>query len=777
MYNQIYMKYPASWHGDMWREGAPCGNGKIGALVYGGIYKEIILLNHAFLWHGAVNDILPDVSGVLPNIRNLLEQNNPFEADSVLTKALSEQNYKGSNAMPLPLCDINIKTPVKSCFANYKRNIFMDKAEVSVEWFENDIHFKRNTFVSRENDLVFINYTCDKGNFIDTEINISIHDRETIGNRNIKNITTEIIGSSIYYAAENDSVYFGGDYGAVCRIFTNGILTDNGFDIKIEKAGYILIVSSVFLGTERKEAFANADKILSCYFDYNEQLLLHTKKHSELFNKIDFSLYQSGNTCNEQLLLDAYENSSSLELIEKLYAYGRYLFICSTSDSNTLPCHLVGLWNGTYQCFWAIYMYNINFQMIYWQALSGNLPSFLRLALDYTENFIDDFRENAKKIFGCRGILINSVNTPESGIAKCTAPHIINWTGGAAWIAQHFWDYYKYTEDIVYLKEHALPFMYEAALFYEDFLFLDIDGYYVFSPSVSPENTALNVFLSTNKTREIETSKNSLLDAALFKELLTNLLSGCSLTEMYPDKIEIWNEMLKHIPPYRINEEDAICEWIDDFYTDNYNHRHHSHLYPVFPGCEISKNDPLINNFIIAEEIKMTKGLQEQSSWAMVLSSCIYARLGFGNKAFKNLDIIARTCLMNNFFTLHNDWRRMGPVSCNDFRISPFQIDANIGIPAAINEMLLQSQNDDIYILPALPEQWKNGKIEGLLARGNIICNIYWNEKNGYAEIYSKNDDKEKIIRLGSNYYFDSKKDFINIVIGKNTIIKFYKSE
>lgn len=193
--------------------------------------------------------------------------------------------------------------------------------------------------------------------------------------------------------------------------------------------------------------------------------------------------------------------------MEKLYAYGRYLFLCSTSDEGTLPCHLIGLFNGTWKCFWAFYMYNVNFEMIYWQALSGNLPSFLRLALDYTEAMVPDFQENARKIFGCRGILINSVNTPESGLYKCMGPHILNWTGGAAWISQHFWDYYRFTGDKDYLRNHALPFLYEAALFYEDFAVENADGYYDLYPSVSPENTPGNIAAVSPRRKDIETTK------------------------------------------------------------------------------------------------------------------------------------------------------------------------------------------------------------------------------------------------------------------------------
>ena len=233
-----------------------------------------------------------------------------------------------------------------------------------------------------------------------------------------------------------------------------------------------------------------------------------------------------------------------------------------------------------------------------------------------------------------------------------------------------------------------------------------------------------------------------------------NLIKGSEITGLYSEKLEKWQDMLTHITPYRINSDGAVKEWLHDFYGENYMHRHQSHLYPVFPGCEITEKDDIYPAFVKAEDLRLKHGLQDQSSWSMVFMSGIMARMQRGEKALKAIDTIARTCLMNNFFTVHNDWRRMGPVACDDFRIAPFQIDGSTGIPAAINEMLLQSQHDDIFLLPALPAKWEKGKIEGLLARGNIICDIYWHDGKASAVLTPRSGFKNKEIRLGSGYTF-----------------------
>lgn len=774
MQNKITMKYPASWHGDMWREGAPCGNGLIGASVYGGILKENIMLNHAYLWGGGVTAPLPDVSDQLPVIRKLLDEKNPAEADGVFTNTLYERGYNGAFPSPVPVCDIAINTLSKDIFSNYRREIDLQRAEVTVSWCEGDISFKRSTFVSRCNNLIFTRFTTDKKGAINTKIAVCAHDTETLGDRSLPNLENFSEGLCSFFAAENTSCYeiANGDYGAVCRVVTDGKTSNENQFIKVENASDILIVTKVFVGDDRKEQFEIIKNALSVSFDYDTEIQKHTELHNSIYGNVNFSISDT-HTSNEELLLEAFEKEASNELIEKLYAYGRYLFVCSTSDKDTLPCHLVGLWNGTYNCFWAFYMYNINFEMIYWQALSGNMPSFLRLALDYTESQMEDFKENARKIYGCRGIYIDSVNTPESGLAKCLAHHIINWTGGAAWFSQHYWDYYRFTEDKDYLAKHALPFMAEAALFYEDFLTLDEKGFFVFAPSTSPENTPRNIMDEFG--REIETTKNATMEVALLKELLTNLLEGCKITGLYSEKTDQWREMLSHIPPYMINSDGAVKEWTDEYYQDNYNHRHHSHLYPIFPGCEVKKSDEIYKAFEKAEDLRLEFGISDQSSWSVVFMSCIASRMERGDLALKTIDTISRTCLMNNFFTVHNDWRRMGPIACADFRIAPFQIDGNIGIPAAINEMLLQSQFDDLFILPALPTKWREGKIEGILARGNILCTIHWNENGGTVVLKSQNGIKEKVVKLGSGYCFEDKTTEKTLTIENETTIKIIK--
>lgn len=762
MRSTLTMCYPTAWHGDMWREGAPCGNGIIGALVYGGIGTEMILLNHTDLWRGGKICDIPDVSASLSEVRRLLDEERPDLANGVLSNALRSAGYSADTASPFPVCDIRIGNHTNVPFTHYRRVIDMERAEVRVTWQEGNTKYTRSTFVSREDGLCYTRILADGDGTIHVDVALTIHDTETMRSNMIENLEIRVENDMIFYAADNTTVYKPamGSYGAVMRVSQTGGVQENEKDhIRISGAKEVLLVTALFVGMERTDGFADAEKQLSRSADYETALKRHTEKHSALFHGVEFSLTEPSegeDPSNEQLLLDAYDSEMSNALTEKMYAYGRYLFLCSTDPILGKPTHLVGLWNGTYSCFWAFHMFNVNFEMIYWQALTGNLPDFLKSALDYVEGFMDDFRDNAKNIYGCRGIYIDSVNTPESGKAACLADHIINWTAGAAWVSEHFYDYYRYTGDETYLREHALPFMAEAALFYEDFLTIGPDGKYQFYPCTSPENVPLSTMRKFNSWAQV--AKNASLDIAAVRELLLNLLEGAKITGLYTDKCETWEKMLSLLPDYKYNEDGSLKEWADDFYTDNNAHRHHSHMYGVFPGHTVRRDSPEFDAFVKAEDNRIGYGLGPQSSWSMVFMACINARMYRGEVAFHALSEMVRNCCMNNLFTLHNDWRRMGQVQCDDMRLAPFQIDANIGFPAAVNEMLLCSAGGIIELFPALPSKWEKGKMEGLLTVGGHLVSLYWEGDTARAVLRGGYRDSAVIEACGPWVFADGRK-------------------
>ena len=447
-----------------------------------------------------------------------------------------------------------------------------------------------------------------------------------------------------------------------------------------------------------------------------------------MFNKTRLTLSNEENASNEQLFLNSYGGKVDARFIEKMADFGRYLLI-SSSVGCEFPANLQGLWNGAYSPAWACTFFNNeNIQMAYWQAYAGNLSEATLPLFSLYERFFDDYRENAKNLFGCRGLLLPLFMDNSNGKKENTQPHVLYWTGSSAWIGAIYYDYYLYTGDEKFLRERAYPFMKEAALFYEDFMVYDERGKLKSYPSNSPENNPGGDF---EGALQVSVAINSTMDFALLKELLSNLVSAAEKLGVDEEKRGEWLKMLSAIPEYEINEDGAIKEWLHPDFKDNYHHRHQSHIYPLFPGFEVNEenNPTLFEAMRVAVNKRLVIGLKSQTGWSLAHMANIYARLGDGDGAKRCLDLLIRFCTGANLYTYHNDWRNMGvTLKYMHAGHAPYQVDANMGFVSAVYEMLLYSDNDKIKLLPAIPKELSKGKIEHIQARGGFDVTIEWDE-------------------------------------------------
>lgn len=738
----------------MWREALPSGNGVIGASVFGGVQEETILLNHAKLWHWGRKDALPDVSHVLAQTRTMMDEKRYSEASWLLADALKKRGYGTKLASRFPLAAIRLDMPCGSAFRSYRRTLAMDSGEVGVAWTDGSIRFLRRLFVSRADDAVVYEIGSNGEAAVSGEIALALQPSDRWGDSpEFKEIESSVeTGASVcggprpgdasgveagaagvadadcgagfaWFAAANDD---GSDFGAVMLIKAIGSGSVHARDgkLRFEGAASILTITSVFVKGDRSRDWSRLrEELLELMAEtsYEQLLERHIALHRPLYRSVELELGEDAAAShdpdirsNEELLMEAYEGEAPLALIRRMWSFGRYLFISGTDASaDAEPFGLYGLWGGDYRLVWCHNMANENIQMMYWHAQVGGLGSLMPSLFRYYEELMDDFRDNARKLYGCGGIYIPAGTTPGIGSPNQIVPVILNWTGASGWLARHYDEHYRFSGDQRFLKEQLLPFLREAVRFYEDFLVLGEDGLYRVYPSVSPENTPLNFMPPDGVAlaHPMPTAINATMDVAILKELLSNLIAASlPLGTASEDELEKWRQMLGRLPPYRVNEGGAVREWIHPDFDDRYAHRHLSHLYPVFPGQEITEEShpELFGAF---ETAVRKRELGAQSGWSLAHMASIYARLGDGDSALESLDVLSRSSLLPNLFTLHNDWRGMG-VSMT-MAAAPVQLDANLGWVNAVQEMLLQVTPGIVKLLPALPKRWSRGRLSG----------------------------------------------------------------
>ena len=621
--------------------------------------------------------------------------------DNIL-HALREKGYFAYCESPYPLGWLDLKFTPDGMFRHYRRGVNMRTGEAFVEFTVNGCRYRRDMFVSRDSDISVIRMSAEKP--FTTTYDFRLFEEtgswETTKNRIIRTAhngksaaNLQFIGEFASEVSEKKLVVTGQEYMILIRCSSNG---------------------------------SSAEIPKFCGETYNSLLKKHTALHTPLYDAVTIELEEDTAfaVSNERMLEEAYDDVASPALLERLWRFGRYLFISAAAkDGNPVP--LYGLWHGDDHLQWCQYVANENVEMTYWHTMAGGLSYAIPTLLHYYTDKIDKFRECARQVFGMKGIWISAYTTPHSAGLCVPVAVISNWIGCAGWLCRHFWEYYVYTGDEKLLREEILPFMYEAALFLREYTVIE-NGVTRLYPSVSPENTPKNLFdLPTQSAtgHRCPAVQNATMDFAIMKELLTNLLDGIEITGLYIEEAPSFRELLEKIPPYFINREGAVQEWMHPNLEDNYAHRHLSHIYPVFPGMEVTaQNDPsLFEAFRKAVDLRK---LGSQSNWSLTHMAGIYARFGEGEKAAECLDIMAKSVLLDSLFTIANDWRGMGITL--PWGNPPVQLDAVFGTVNAIQEMIFCRQKDALSILPALPKKLHAGSVRGMVFPEGKI-DIAWN--------------------------------------------------
>ncbi|MBE5960457.1 MAG: glycoside hydrolase family 95 protein [Lachnospiraceae bacterium] len=774
----LIMKRPASWHRDLYREGAPTGNGRIGALVYGGIAYETIAVNHSGLWGKGKQQELPDIHESLAETRKLLDAGEYQKANWVSANALKDKGYMPKLGAPCPLCDIRMEMKNHYLFQHYRRIVHMDSGVVTVSYDEEDGSIKRELFISRADDHAYYRIST-KQKKVSLTLWLDLHEtyeddakkkRVALEEENQVHSGCEQ-GMTVFYARHDDGTY----YGATAGIYCDGKVTESeDGHILVEDASEVLVIASVFIHKTSEEVQKWMEDQRQAYYKmqqelqeklsitkrYEEALLLHKAMHEKLYRRSELSLGQDEEAIkeredasderttkereevsDEELLDCAYEEITPCKLLERQWKFGRYLMICGTSEDG-LPFPLYGLWHGRYSMPWPHHMANENIEMIYWHTLQGGLFYSMKGMIHYYFKRMHYFRECAGKLFGLPGIFMPAGTTPNNALPNQIVPVIMNWISAAGWICGQFYQYYEYTGDEETLREEILPFMEEAAVFYQNYLVKDANGDYKIYPSVSPENTPKNLIPKGHEDmpHPCPSVVNATMDIAVIKELMSHLIELTKTKPEYQEKRREWDELIKHLPKYEMTEDGDIKEWQYKGLEQRYNHRHLSHIYPVFPGNELIKgidDEKLLNGF---EKAVDKRELGAQTGWSLAHMACIYARFQRAEKAINCLDILSKSCLLPNLFTVHNDWRGMG-LTLGKGSFAPIQLDAAMGVVQAINEMILYSGKEVLKLLPAIPKRFISGKVTSMFFMAGTIS-MKWNQvkKEFSAEIIPNKD-------------------------------------
>jgi alpha-L-fucosidase 2 len=742
----MIMRGPAT----RWQDASPTGNGAIGAMMYGQIRSDVILLNHEALYYPRGRGKLVDVSDQLPEVRRLIEQGQYEKANTLMSKVHAERGGAPEGLTSdftdpyQPFCDIRLRTSTEGPFRHYRRGVDFETGRVWMEWEDDAGSMVRELFVSRASDTVGLRIRGDQAEGVGYRLSLSrdgAEMRQDGGWASLKNLQPALCEQRF----EDDGRLIltgrfpeGYAFGAVGRVtVTNGRIRAERDEIVVEGADELLLQLKLFVHEDPEEAILGLSRELQDQTaDFDTALSAHAALHGELFNRMKLELSAEKRTSNEEMLMATYDEPAPNALIQTMFEFGRYLLICSNRPGGW-PANLQGIWNGDYTPAWNSDFHNDeNVQMNYWQALPGNLPEVTLPFFDYFERFMDDFRENARKLHGCRGIFVPIAQTTHGLAFPCTWTH---WISAAGWLAQLFYDYTLFTDDREFLAERAVPWLREVAQFYEDFLFEGPDGRLVFSPSISPENTPIGEGMNL-------LTVNATMDVAICREVLNNLCEACESLSIEPEGVARWRAMLDRLPEYAVNEDGAFREWLHPMFRDNYHHRHQSHLYPLFPGFEITEetHPELVEACRVAVEKRLVIGLTSQTGWSMAHMANLFARLGQGNRALECLEILTRSSTGPNLFTYINDWRDMGLSLAGWGEKPPFQIDANFGLTAAILEMLVFSKPGLIKLLPALPDKWTRGRACGIACRGGIVLDLEWDWPGGEmsATLISKRDQK-----------------------------------
>lgn len=720
-----------------WEAALPLGNGRLGAMPDGGTACERIVLNEISLWSGAEQDTAnPDALDALPRIRELLLAGRNLEAQELMYRRFvcrgggsAEAAYGSYQTLGTLTFDFGLDT---TSVSGYERGLRLSDATAYTRFDAGGVHYERDYFVSRTADVVAVRLRCSKPGTLHFTVALSRSENAEVACRAGVLAMQGTLPSGV---AGKRGVSYAARVAVQCP---GGAVKSHPDRLEVSGADEAVVYLSAATDYRDAEDVRRADSLLehALASDYARLRAAHVADYRRFFDRVSLDLGQPAVDMPTDRRLMRFDSMADPALAALYMQYGRYLLISATREGS-LPPNLQGLWARTTEDTpWrGDYHLNINVEMNHWITGPGNLAELQRPLVDYTRRLVPSGERTARVFYGSEGWCAHVLANAWNFTAPAESPAWGATNTGGAWLALHLWEQYRFTADTAYLRE-VYPVLRGAAEFFLGNLIPEPGhGWLVTAPTTSPENG----FYDESRERVTYVCMGSAMDTQIVRELFGAVCEAASALGTDAAFAQRLRETATRLAPFQVDDRGCLMEWLKEYEEAEVRHRHVSHLFALYPGTQLTRRKT--PELMEACRATLERRGDDGTGWSRAWKICFWARLGDGDRAHKLLkkllspawepDVAGdRSGTYPNLFCAH----------------PPFQIDGNFGGAAGIAEMLLQSHDGCIEVLPALPAAWPDGAYRGLRARGGVTIGCRW--RDGRVSEVTLCADSDRTLRL-----------------------------
>ena len=704
---------------EVWMESLPIGNGRLGAMTYGGIEEEKLALNESTMWSGQYNENQNKPFGreKMNQLRKLFFEGKLSEGNRIAGDNLHGNQTSFGTHLPIGDLKMQFIYP-EGKVTGYRRSLSLDEAVSSVSFNSGGVNYKREYFATNPDNVLVLRLTADKQKSITMNMGLDL----------MRQADLSVEDNQLVFTGKVDFPLHGP--GGVCFEGRIAVLADNG-EVKMEQSGVgikeadavtlIVDVRTDYKSPDYKTLCADGVKKAAAK-SYDELKQAHIKDYNTLYNRVSIHFGQDANRAlpTDVRWKQVKEGKTDTGLDALFFQYGRYLTIASSRENSPLPIALQGFFNDNKACNmgWTNdYHLDINTEQNYWAANVGNLAECNAPLFTYIKDLAHHGAKTAEVVYGCKGW---TAHTTANVWGYTPASSTIIWglfPMAGSWIASHLWTQYEFTQDKQYLAETAYPLLKGNAQFILDFLAKDPkSGYLMTGPSISPEN-----WFRTAGGEEMVASMMPACDRELAYEILSNCVQASEILNTDREFADSLRTAIAQLPPIQLRANGAIREWFEDFEEAHPNHRHTSHLLALYPFSQITleKTPELAEAARKTIENRLSAENWEDTEWSRANMICMYARLKDAQEAYKSVQLLQGKLSRENLMTV-------SPGGIAGAEGDIYSFDGNPAGTAGMAEMLVQNHEGYVEFLPCLPVEWKDGSFKGLCLKGGAEATAEW---------------------------------------------------